>query len=374
MSKLRILFYCHNLFGLGHIRRSIRLAAACADQGAVCQVVTGCRSLEALDWDSRIGLERLPAVEVGPDHLFHEAGHPESTGVMEQRSTKIREVCREFAPEQLVVDYLPGGLGGELLPLGEPDSPLQNSCRVVWGVPYTKRISRPVSRPRNPRIRRWMDRFDAVLAYTDREWEDPLPPLEVGGLPELRCHTGFITGVPAETDASSQKVVVLAGGGREAIQMAPLIKKSLKKMVEAGRISLRCVVGPLGDVSGVRDKLGRIAEIVPAASVEDAVHGATVVISRCGYNSSYTLLRSTAPIVFLPQISPCYEQLDRAAGFESIERVTVVREDAEKAAEDLFEAVSKALQEPHRARNLPFSVDGDRVTADWLLKVHGSSC
>jgi len=373
LSSPRILFYCHNLFGLGHIRRSTRLASACADLGATCRVVTGCRRLDAIEWDERIGLDRLPALEMGPDQQLHEAGHPERTDIMQKRSEFILESCRSFSPEIFVIDYLPAGLGGELLPLGGDDSPLPASTRVVWGVPYTKRISRPTSKPRNPRIRRWMDRFDAVLAYTDPSWEDPLPPLEPGGLPELKGYTGFITGQPALTDSTSREVVILAGGGREAIDMAPLIKESLGDLVAEGKITIRCVVGPLGDSEKIASVLGSIASVVPAESVEEAVRSAAVVVSRCGYNSSYTLMRSEAPIIFLPQISPCFEQLDRAAGLKTIDRVRVLREDSGDAAEHLKKAVLESLGEPHSLRDLPFAVDGDVAAAKWLLNLYESS-
>mgnify|MGYP003126620946 FL=1 len=367
-SEPRILFYCHNLFGLGHIRRSTRIAEACASRGARCQIVTGCRRLDALKWDDRLELKRLPALEMGPDQQLHEAGYPDRTNVMVERAEEICRVCREFSPDILVVDYLPGGLGGELLPLGAKGSPLESSCQVILGVPYTKRISRPQSRPKNPRIRRWMDRFTGVIAYTDPRWEDPLKPLEPGGLPQLQFYSGFITGEPAKTDPSSREVVVLAGGGREAIVMAPLVRRSLGPLVRNGDITLRCVVGPLGELEAVD-----IATIVPTGSVEEAVSGARVIVARCGYNSSYTLLRAEAPVVFLPQISPCFEQLDRADGLKKIDRVAVVREDSEDAEAELSSAVAEAMRQPHGARKLPFTLDGAERAAGWLFDQYEST-
>ncbi|MGE9291145.1 MAG: hypothetical protein ACQKBT_09155, partial [Puniceicoccales bacterium] len=100
----RILYYCHNLYGLGHIRRSMRLAEASAELGAECRILTGCRSLGALSVDERVGLEKLPALELGADHLFHEAGYPDRTDVMERRAGMIRDAVQRFAPDFFFVD------------------------------------------------------------------------------------------------------------------------------------------------------------------------------------------------------------------------------------------------------------------------------
>jgi len=48
-GPLRLLLYCHNLRGLGHIVRSLRIAAElAADPRCRVRLITGCRFLDLL--------------------------------------------------------------------------------------------------------------------------------------------------------------------------------------------------------------------------------------------------------------------------------------------------------------------------------------
>lgn len=363
---MRILFYCHNVYGLGHIVRTLRLAQAAADLGAECHVVTGCRRLDALKPDPRVRIERLPVVEITPEMRMCEAGVPDGFDVLDRRTKRIAELGEALAPDVFVVDYSATGLGGELVPVLSSGADWLRGCRIVWGVPYAKRISATSRPPRNPRVRAAMERYDAVLAYTDAAWENPLPVLEPAGLPLTRFFSGYITGHPS--GPREHRIVVLAGGGRGVRVMAEVVAAALRPLLQAGKIEARFVAGPLGDTS----ELGALAAVpglrVEAEATVEAAAGADLVISRCGYNSAYTLMCTEAPVIFLPQITACREQLDRAGRLAALEGVRELREDAEGAAATLRDLVRRALDAGRGKRQLPFRVNGQRTAAEFLLR------
>ena len=69
MGKRRILFYSHDTFGLGHLRRTLKLAGALAeDPDTTCLVVTGSGCPQALRARPRLDFVKLPSViKTGPE-------------------------------------------------------------------------------------------------------------------------------------------------------------------------------------------------------------------------------------------------------------------------------------------------------------------
>lgn len=329
--------------------------------------MTGCRAIKALEWDERVVRKSLTPVSRDSDGVFHVAGEPERTDVFEIRAREIAGFVEGFSPDVLVVDYLPIGLGGELQALGERKSPLPDSCKVVWGIPYTKRITRPKNPPRNPRIRRWMERFDAAVSYTTEDFEDTLTPLEPGGLPRLRHFSGYVAGRPKPGQEGSGRIVVLAGGGGNTSEMREILLRAARRL-EASHpeVSFDFVVGPMGDYDSSMNQESNAIRFIPAAGVEEAAAAADLVISRCGYNSAFTLMNSEIPVIFMPQITPCFEQLDRAERIAILNGVRVVREDDANATDLLVSAIKELLHREHSKRPLPFSTRGAENCAHWF--------
>src|SRR5687767_3515569 len=118
--SLRLALFTHDTFGLGHVRRSVRImrALAEAEPDAAQLLVTGSPALHAMaDLPPHADYVKVPTtVKTGargnqPPHL---PIPPAERGRL--RADLIREAVLGFAPDVFLVDNFPLGSQGELLP------------------------------------------------------------------------------------------------------------------------------------------------------------------------------------------------------------------------------------------------------------------
>src|SRR3954452_804896 len=163
---MRVLFYCHNVFGLGHIVRSLRIAAACAnEQEAVCAVITGCRSLDELALPRGIHIERLPPVRPDPDGAL--TIDCRDLTLLAERGRRILEFARAWQPDVFVADHTPLGLCGEVIDLVTAIPRESWRAPVVWGAAYV----RSIPHARGLRSDTALETSDTAIAYADESVE-----------------------------------------------------------------------------------------------------------------------------------------------------------------------------------------------------------
>ncbi|UHD14541.1 glycosyltransferase [Thiocapsa bogorovii] len=325
-STPRILLYAHAQLGVGHVQRSLLIAAALMEQqGAACMLLACRKGLDGLDLPSDLHIATLPDWPAADDR-----GGPAR---VRERADRIAEAFRVFLPHAVLVDHLFLGLGGELAPVlastpRNPDAPL-----FAIGVPYGPR---PTMRgPRNPGVRRAIGRYDLALCYVDARHERPAEAFERQGylLPEERHDVGYVVEpafVPAPP-GSPPLVVGLAGGGSTGVGLFRLLESALRTRLDRGEIRLRIVAGPLGDPSASCIDASRI-QVLTRSPLRQALDGASLVVSRCGYNTAYALLRISLPIVFCPYAGTGSDQIDRAAALGRLEGVWTFDEQAGAAS------------------------------------------
>jgi predicted glycosyltransferase len=366
----RLLFYCHNAYGLGHVVRSLRIAEAALDTGGVsCALITGCRSLPALSVDPRIRTVALRPIAV-TDSGFVDLDPAAEGDPIAARSRAILDLCRAWRPDVVVVDHHPLGLGGELMATLLAAADERWPTHFVWGIPYAEVAGGLLHRPRNPRVIRALERYDSALAYTDPDWIDGVSVYRDYILPRRLHYTGLITGRPLPACPGPRPLVVgLNGGGAGGTGLFDLLLAATDRARRESALGLRFVIGPLGEAERIEARGDRAAgvEVWRTGSVEEAVRDAAVAVSRCGYNTAYTLARSEAPLVLVPLATRGTEQHDRAHRLGELDRVWVVEEAAPDGAARLAAAIAEAARAPRGPRPLPFRVDGAREAAAWLL-------
>jgi len=405
-ARPRILIYCHNVHGLGHVVRSVRIATA-LEPGRRCRVrlVTGCRFLDRLDPDPKIEIVRLPALVAEAGGRVAAVDGTPLGKTLAARGQRIREQLLAFRPQVMLVDHNPLGLIGELRPALDEARRSGLATRFVWGVrdilAAAGHVERMLAFSAGPEgLRRAVARYHSAIGYADASWLDAFAAYRDLALPARTASVGFITGPrpachpPAADRAAldgsrsaafavagrgqhagdSPRVVALSGGGAQAAHLAELLLAALAAELRAGRIRLRLVVGPFTPASAVEVLVAgcRGVEVWAEGASEDAIQDASLVVARVGYNTAYTLMRSPLPVVLVPIRSPDGEQALRAARLGELAGVWNVAGPEDEPKGDvvarLAAAISDGLARGARARHLPFAVDGARGAAAWLLR------
>lgn len=373
--KIRILLYCHNVTGLGHIVRSARIAqAAAARPDCECCVITGCRFLDRIHIDGRVRVEALPPVRLTDGVRFVPVEGGAGVDIMGQRGRRIEEFARAWSPDVMLVDHNATGLGGELIPALLAARREGWRTRFVWGIRdiqvAPELAARALRRPRNPQIRAALECYQGAIAYSDAGWVDTFESHRDYGLPPRRDYVGVVAARPLpETEADGPVIVGLTGGGSGGEGLFRLLLDACRPLLETGRVRLRFLAGPFAPAEDLRRAGGARVEVWPTGTVEEAVRDAALVVSRAGYNTAYTLAQTSLPLVLVPYPDPGAEQAYRASLLARLPNVSVVDERADGAAALLAGQVERGLGAARAARELPFRVDGAERAADWLTKL-----
>jgi predicted glycosyltransferase len=164
-------------------------------------------------------------------------------------------------------------------------------------------------------------------------------------------------------------IAVLSGGGEGAERLTRLVLTATDELLTAGRLQLRFVVGPFASSEDVRQQTAarQGIEVWPEGSVEEAIRGASMIVCRVGYNTAYSVVQSDLPIILTPLMGGNEEQAMRAARLAELQDVETVDDRAADAAQSLAAAIGRGLAAGRSKRVLPFSTDGARHAAQWIL-------
>lgn len=377
MATTRLLLYCHNVLGLGHIVRSLRIAAEAARlPGVKCCVITGCAFLDSLEIPVGVAVEQLPPAKL--ERGFFVDATTGELSVLAVRSKRILAFTRDWEPDAVLVDHLPLGLGSELL------ATLTAAHTESWATTFVlgcRDIQLQNAQPgaSAPRLTRRQEiayqRYAAAIAYSDARWIDGFSHMEPSFNPELQEHVGVVTmHVPPHEPREAPPIVVLAGGGAGGAAMLRLVAGALRRLDKQDD-PVRVVAGPLGDVAAMREAAGGLTqlEILATATAEDATRDARCIIARCGYNTAYSVVQRAVPVIFVPY--PQAEQHARARRMATLDRVWSVDEEAAAALERLAQALDSAIAASAipggemPPRSLPFRLDGAATAARRLLEL-----
>src|SRR5215218_1926594 len=345
MSERRAtaLLYCHDTFGLGHLRRTLSVVAALAQRCPELThvVATGSPLAHAFRLPERVDYVKLPSVvktaagEYAPRSL---AVAP--TDVAELRSDILTAVARRLRPELVLVDNVPPGLGGELLSALK-ELRRGGRTRLVLG------LRDVVDEPE--RVRRAWTRYGGYLRR---------------GEPKQRRRRRPV------------RVLVTAGGGGDGF---PLLRTAVESRALTGRAAEHWLVvtGPFLPAEE-RRALERLAGRAPGLELLEFTRGlpalvatADVVVSMGGYNSICEILSAGRPAVIVPRVEPRLEQLIRARALEQRGLVRVVHPD-DLAPKTLTEAIDAlAAQGAPGAEGVDLS-GLDNATAELEALLYGA--
>jgi len=362
----RFLIYSQDGLGLGHLRRTTCIA------NEILRVLPGASVLTLSDsplgrfFDSRPSHDflKLPSiVKAGPGdwHALSLAMDFEEVSAL--RRELILSAARHFQPQVLLVDHMPHGAMGELVPALEE---LSKAGRTKFVLGLRDVLDSPQVIRKRWRVEGAYDtirrHYDLVLVYGSRELFDHAANYNLpSDIADKYRYCGYVCAprrarytrsIRAEykkrSDTPTKLIVSMAGGGadgyatmRSLLDAVPLLEANIP------RFRLVMITGPFMPEAH-RQELQARAVGLPVRvrrTVADPfsyICAADAVVAMAGYNSTMEILRSGTPCIMVPRMGPSSEQKTRVRLFRSKGWVDYV-DPTKVSGKRLAEAIRRAL-------------------------------
>jgi predicted glycosyltransferase len=365
-TEPRLLIYSQDGLGLGHLRRTTLLAAEFLTAQPGASVLTICDSPIGQFFSATAGHDylKLPSIQkLSPGQWSPVSLSAPFADVLALRTQAIRTAALSFEPDVVLVDHMPHGAMGELVPtleaLERTEARMVLGLRDILDAPATVR-------------RRWhlegafeaVERhFDDVLVYGSRDVFDVAAqyawPSQIRD--RLR-YCGYVCSPPSVPSAESVRrlylrgvpdgrlVVAMAGGGADGYPLFDALLQAIPSLVVDRPCAVVIVTGPfLPDAQ--RKQLQMLAgglpvHLVPTVSDSLSFLGAAdLVVAMAGYNTTAEILSLGTRALLVPRAGPSAEQQMRARRFAQRGWVQWVAPDA-LSADSLATAMAVALDTP----------------------------
>ncbi len=335
----RILMYSQDGFGLGHMRRTTSIAnqIACLRNDASILTMADSRLGQYFESSQNHDYLKLPSiVKVGPGDWRAVSLPLPFADVHAMRSQLIRSTVLTYRPHVLLVDHMPHGAMGELLPTLDAIRQEGLDTKIVLGLRDILDSPEIVStRWRGEGAYEAIERYyDMVLVYGSREVFDMAEQYHFSPtMRERMAYTGYVCTPQAprytararakyvpSSDKETKLIVVMAGGGADAYPMMRAMLDALPAIQSRQKVMLAMVTGPFMPKEQRHDLEARAKGQAARVSMEVSdtlsyIEAADLVVAMCGYNTTMEILRSGRRALLIPRVGPSAEQRTRAQLF-----------------------------------------------------------
>lgn len=331
-NGLRVALYSHDTVGLGHLRRNLLIADSLAqsEMQASNLLIAGAHEANFFRLPDRSDLFTLPRWRKNLSGSYDSGKLAISQADLARlRSASICSALDVFGPELLIVDKVPQGIAGELLPALEMfkrsgRTKLVLGLRDILDAPHA--VQHDWLTPDNLRT---VDRlFDAVWIYGDQTVYDVHREY---GLPnaiaDKMTYTGYLDRATANRRENSpamdwidtlvegkRLVACMVGGGEDGGPLAAIFSQA---QFDDDTVAV-LVTGPFMPRATKCDLMAHAAKI-PNLHVIDFIHEADLLLKKAdrviamgGYNTVSSLLALQKHALIVPRVTPRTEQLIRA--------------------------------------------------------------
>ena len=326
----KIMLYSHDTYGLGHLRRNLRIAGHLLGSAPELQVVLVSGSPVAGYFPTPPGLTvvKLPSVRKVGAEDYRPLDSRLGIGLVRRtRSAIMVDAVRRFQPDVLLVDHSPAGMNGELRDVFAAVRDHSPTTRVALGL-------RDILDDPATVVRTWAEQgiyelladvYDHIIVYGSQDLFDVGREYRVpASLAGRLIYAGYIAPSSAadrtgahDPDRSGPYLLATAGGGGDGLAV-------LEAAMEAGAaldVATTVIAGPLIDDSGFAALQARAAQTPSVELVkfhprlDRAMAGASTLITMGGYNSLCEAVSAGVPTVVVPRTQPRLEQTIRATIF-----------------------------------------------------------
>jgi predicted glycosyltransferase len=332
-SKPRILFYSHDTYGLGHLRRTLAIAGQLAGdlKNAYQLLLTGSMVAGAFALPSRLDILKLPALSKRSSGQYKSRALPLTLkSVLAWRQRMILEAAIHFKPDLLLVDKSPAGVHGELLPTlrhlktWSPKTILVLGMRDIEDSPEKTRAEWQAAG-----VPQLFDQvYDSILLYGQRDFFDPVKEYQISTAAATKMvECGYLGRNDVTRDAAWVRrelgvgddplVVVTVGGGGDGYQIISTYLEMLAAWPGGPPFHTLAVTGPLMAQRKRRTlhravRNGRLTLVEFTPDLVSYLAAADLVVSMAGYNTTCEILSLGKRALFIPRVHVRAEQRMRA--------------------------------------------------------------
>jgi predicted glycosyltransferase len=352
----RFALYAHDTMGMGHTRRNLLIAQALVEAipGATVLLFAGAAIAGRFDLPPGVDCLSLPSLQKRVDGTYTARTlHVAVDELRRLRMAAIDGALRAFDPDLFLVDNVPNGAVGELLPVLERLR-REGRTRTVLGLRDVLDAPAAVRREWRERdnVRTVVEAYDAIWVYGDAAAYDASEaygfPFEVRrklthiGLLDARRRltTGRVDGrTDGEADgemradarmrpgakmlAGDGKAIDgdgrplylgLVGGGQDGAEVARAFAwakapEGARRVMITGPYMPASVAAELRAAAAAHDDL-EVVSFVPEPAV--LIQRAERVVAMGGYNTAIEVLAFGVPALIVPRVRPRLEQWERA--------------------------------------------------------------
>ena len=372
------MIYVQHLLGVGHLQRSLLLAAELARQDFTVELVSGGRP-QALTMPAGVHLHQLPPVH-SPDgsftRLLDQDGNTIGDDLRDRRKQQLLEIFASCIPQVLITETFPFGrrmMRFELIPLLQAARASSTCTQIIASI---RDILQPKSRAgRNEEVCDLVTKFyDHVLVHGDQKIVGLAESFPLADrLSDKTYYSGYICTsrrtVSAAGDGSNE-VLVSAGGSATGLDIltAAIATKPLSIFKD---LQWRILVSPSIDEPHLDELKRRAGEGISIErnrpDFSELVKRARLSISQAGYNTITDILNSTAAAVVIPYAEADeMEQTMRAQKLQHLGRLVMLQQN-ELSPANLASAIEQAdRQKSSLEVNLSGAGNSANMITQWL--------
>ncbi|MGQ0676048.1 MAG: glycosyltransferase family protein [Rhodospirillales bacterium] len=359
----RVLFYCHDTMGLGHLRRVRTIAHALVEEHKDVSVLilSGSPIIGSFDFRARVDFVRVPGIIKLRNGEYTSLNlHIDTDETLAMRASIIRHTADIFDPDLFIVDKEPLGLRGEvkqtLMLLKRRGTPLVLGLRDVMDEPE---LLAPEWERKNalPALR---DLYDAIWVYGLPQLWDPLEGIDLPrSVRRKLTYTGYLqrsvphTPGPRNPDLdywNEPYLLVTPGGGGDGEELVDWVLRAYEEDARMPYPAL-IVLGPFMSSDNQSEfmrraqRLGNVRMTTFDARLEALMANAIGVVAMGGYNTFCEILSFDKRALIVPRTVPRLEQYIRASRAQELGLVRMLETDGVRDARMMATALRQLPQQ-----------------------------
>jgi len=399
--KPRVALYSHDTMGLGHLRRNLLIAQSLAESPlqATSLLITGAHEANFFSLPQGADCITLPRLRKEQDGNYSSGQLAISIDeLISLRAESISSALASFQPDVLVVDKVPAGAFGELLPALRSLA-RQSKTRCVLGIrdvlddPETVRSECE----RADSFALIDDFFEEIWVYGDQRVYDPADeygwPTSIASKIRftgyLNQMTRLATTEPSNVSQSinlgepeDKLIICTLGGGQDGYNLGKTFVEALPGKGHFGVL----LAGPFMDPGLLRslreaaEKCGNCLVLKFTPEADQLIQRADRVVAMGGYNTVCSVLSHQKNALIVPRVLPRQEQWIRAERLQQLGLIDVLHP-SQLSGDALGSWIASDLSQPtnaasvidfgglHRVQQLCGSLMGNPITRPMREKV-----